>query len=119
MNFPDEFYTKYSRPLAALDSEGLISKKSVLGSQLPRGINLTDASFIMYMCNLWEDSNKMIEIIDIVDRCEIGLWLDGDQLKDSLNLPRYVIRAVFEIYEAKGYGILSRTLNSCKYLSNA
>ena len=119
LNFPDEFYTKYSRPLAALESVGLIYKNNVLASRIPRGINLIDASFIMYMCNLAEDPKKMLEIVDIVDGCEIGLWLDGEQLKNSLNLPKYVIRAVFEIYEAKGYGILSRTLNSCSYLSNA
>ena len=119
LNFPDEFYKKYSRPLAALESVGLISKNNVLASRIPTGINLIDASFIMYMCNLAEDPKKMLEIVDIVDGCEIGLWLDGEQLKDSLNLPKYVIRAVFEIYEAKGYGILSRTHNSCNYLSNA
>ena len=119
LNFPEEFYIKYSRPLAALDSQGLISQNKVLGSEIPRGINLSDASFIMYMCNLAEEPHKMQEIIDIVDRCEVGLWLNGAELKDIVGLPEYVIRAVFEIYEAKGYGILSKTIGSCKYLSNA
>ncbi|MDT3335479.1 hypothetical protein Q4Q49_09200 [Shewanella sp. SP1S1-7] len=119
LDFPEDFYIKYSRPLAALESVGLISKNSVLASRIPLGINLIDASFIMYICNLAEDPKKMCEIIDIVDRCEVGLWLDGNQLKDSVGLPKYVIRAVFEIYEAKGYGILSRAIGSCKYLCNA
>lgn len=119
LDFNDEFYTKYSRPLAALESAGLISKNSVLGSRIPVGINLIDPSFIMYMCNLAEDQHKMQEIVDIVDRCEVGIWLNGDELKESVGLPKYVIRAVFEIYESKGYGIVSKTISSCKYLCNA
>ena len=39
LNFPDEFYKKYSRPLAALESVGLISKNNVLASRIPTGIN--------------------------------------------------------------------------------
>lgn len=118
LGFPDEFYTKYSRPLATLDSAGLISKHCLIGSRIPKKINLSDPSFVMYMCNLAEDPNKMIEIVDILERCEIGVWLNDEQLKNSLNLPKYVIRAVFEIYESKGYGILSRTHSSYEYVSN-
>ena len=95
LNFADEFYIQYSRPLAALESAGLISKNGVLGSRIQRGINLIDPSFIMYMCNLAEDQRKMQEIIDIVNRCEVGIWLNGDELKESIGLPKYVIRAVF------------------------
>lgn len=119
LDFSNEFYTEYSRPLAALESASLISKNGVLGSRIPVGINLIDPSFIMYMCNLAEDQSKMQEIVDIVDRCEVGLWLNGDELKESIGLPRCVIRAVFEIYESKGYGVVSKTIGSCKYLSNA
>ena len=70
------------------------------------------------MCALAEDQNKMKEIVEIVDRCEIGGWLDGEKLKIEIGLPKYVIRAIFEVYEAKGYGILSKEIGSCKYLSN-
>lgn len=119
LDFSEDIYIEFSRPFAALESAGFISKNSVLGSRIPLGINLIDASFIMYMCNLAEDPHKMQEIIDIVDRCEVGLWMDGHELKDSVGLPEYVIRAVFEIYESKGYGILSRTNGSCRYQGNA
>jgi hypothetical protein len=119
LDFSDEFYTQHSRTLAALESAGLISKNGVLGSRIPKGINLIDPSFIMYMCNLAEDPIKMQEIVEIVDHCEVGLWLNGDELKESLSLPKCVIRAVFEIYESKGYGIVSKTVGSCEYLSNA
>lgn len=119
LDFSEEFYSKFSRPLAALESVGLISKNGVIGSRIPLGINLIDPSFILYMCNLAEDPHKMQEITDIVDRCELGLWLDGAQLKDSIGLPVTVIRSVFEVYESKGYGVMSETIGTCQYLSNA
>jgi hypothetical protein len=119
LDFSEEFYRKFSRPLTALESIGLISKNGVIGSRIPCGINLIDPSFILYMCNLAEDPHKMQAITDIVDSCELGLWLDGVQLKDSIKLPVTVIRAVFEVYESKGYGIMSKTIGTCQYLSNA
>jgi hypothetical protein len=119
LNFSEDFYTRYSRPLAALVSAGLISKNSVFGSIIPMGINLIDPSFIMYMCNIAEEAKKMQAIVEIVDRCKVGTWLNGDELKKNIGLPKYVIRAVFEIYESKGYGIVSKTSGSCKYLGQA
>ncbi len=119
LDFDEEFYTKYSRPLAALAKKSFISKNSVIGSRIPRGINLIDPTYIMYMCALAEDQNKMQEIVKIVDSCEVGKWLDGEKIKYEIGLPKYVIRAVFEIYEAKGYGILSKTIGSCQYMGNA
>lgn len=119
LEFPDEFYSRYSRSLASLEAAKLISKNSVLGSKIPRGINLIDPSFIMYMCNLAEDAEKMQSLIEIIDHCEIGVWLHGDALKESVGLPKSVIRAAFEIYESKGYGILSKAVGSCQYMSNA
>lgn len=119
LDFEEDFYIKYSRALAVLETQGFISKMSVVGSRIPLGIKIIDASYIMYMCNLAEDSQKMQEIVEIVDRCEVGLWLNGDELKTSVGLPRYVIRGVFEIYESKGFGILSKAIGSCKYMGNA
>jgi len=119
LDFDEEFYTKYSRPLAALEKKLFISRYMVIGSRIPRDITLIDPTFIMYMCVLAEDHNKMQEIVKIVDSCEVGKWLDGEKLKYEIGLPKYVIRAVFEIYEAKGYGILSKTIGSCQYMGNA
>jgi hypothetical protein len=119
LDFDEAFYTKYSRPLAALAKNSFISKNSVIGSRIPRGITLIDPMYIMYMCALAEDKNKMQEIVKIVDSCEVGKWLDGEKLKIEIGLPKYVIHAVFEIYAAKGYGILSKTVGSCQYMGNA
>jgi hypothetical protein len=117
--FSDEFYSTYSRAIAALDSQGLITKESAAGSKLPLSIQLTDASYIMYMCRLAEDSKKMNKIIAIVDECEVGCWLDGDLLGKELDLPKNVVKSIFSIYESKGYGILSRAIGSCKYMGQA
>lgn len=117
LHFSEDFYAQYSRPLASLETAGLISKNHVLFSKVPTGINLTDPSFIMYMCNLAEDQQKMQEIVDIVEKCEMGSRLDGDALQTRLDLPRVVIRAVFMIYEAKGYGRVSKITGSCNYQS--
>jgi hypothetical protein len=119
LKFDDEFYTKYSRPLAALEKKFYISMKRFLGSRIPREINLIDPSYIMYMCSLSEDPNKMNKIVQIVDTCKVGEWLDGENLKNEIGLPKCVIRAIFEIYEAQGYGILSKTIGICQYMGNA
>lgn len=119
LDFEEDFYTKYRRALAVLEKERFISKNGVYGSRIPLGINIIDASYIMYMCSLEEASTKMQEIIGIVDRCEVGLWLNGHDLKDSIGVPKYVIRAIFEIYESKGFGILSKEIGSCSYMGNA
>lgn len=119
LNFDDVFYVKYSRALAAIESQGLISKNSVLGSRIPLGINLIDPSYILYMCALAEVDEKMEAIVNIVDSCKVGMWLDGEKIKDEINLPKNVIKAVFQIYESKKYGTCSRESGSCKYMGNA
>ena len=117
--FTDEFYSKYSRAIAALNSQGLIVKKDAAGYKFPLAIQLADASYIMYMCRLAEDSHKMDKITSIVDKCEIGSWLDGEQLSKEIGLPASVIRSIFSIYESKGYGYLSKEIGTCSYMGQA
>ncbi|MBE4360648.1 hypothetical protein [Vibrio parahaemolyticus] len=119
LDFGDDFYVKYSRPLAALTKSGYISQNNVLGSRIPLGINLIDPSFILYMCAIAGDSKTMAHLVKTVDECPVGQWLNGKVLKEELAIPLYVIRAVFEVYEAKGYGLLSREIGSCNYMGNA
>jgi len=115
----DQFYVEYSRPLAILEKQGYIVKIKEIGSFYPIGLRVSDPSFIMYMCNLFEDKIKMQKAFEIVDSCKIGQWLNGDELKSEIGLPRSVICAIFEIYVAKGYGILSSIINSCNYMCNS
>jgi hypothetical protein len=119
LSFSDEFYSKYSRPLAALESQGFIKGVHTLCNRYKGGIYLCDPSFIMYLCAIAEKKNKMEELIKIVDSCEVGNWLDGKKIKIELDLPLPVIRAVFDIYESKGYGLCSKTVGVDKYLGKA
>ena len=117
MDFDDEFYNKFSRALAALESQGYIKGGHAIGKNYAAGIRLVDPSYIMYLCAIEEDEKKMESLVKIVDDCEIGQWLDGNRMEIDLPLP--VIKAVFDIYESKGFGICSRELGSCKYMGKA
>lgn len=118
LDFNDDFYLKFSRPLAIMSKSGYIEQNNVLGSKIPDGIELIDPSFILYMTALAGDSEAMEKLVKIVDECPLGQWLNGKKLKEDFNIPITVIRAVFEVYEAKGYGLLSRETNSCMYRGN-
>ncbi|MDO8946183.1 MAG: hypothetical protein Q7U88_03375 [Desulfocapsaceae bacterium] len=117
LDFEEEFYTKFSRPLAVLESQGCIKGGHALGKNYVAGIRLVDPSYIMYLCAIDEDSEKMESLLKVVDGCEVGRWLDGNEIK--ISLPLLVIQAVFDIYESKGYGICSKEIGSCKYMGKA
>jgi hypothetical protein len=91
----------------------------VLGRQLPIGILVVDFSYIMYLCALVEDSDKMEQLVTKVDKCKVGEWIDGNQLFQELQLPLPVVRASFGIYEAKGFGLCSREIGRVSYCGNA
>ena len=119
LDFDAEFYRKYSRALAVLESQGCIKQDRAIGKKYALGVRLVDPSYIMYMCALEEDSNKMESIIKIVDKCSVGKWLNGKNIQTSIDVPLPVIKAVFEIYESKGYGLCSQEIGSCKYMGKA
>lgn len=117
--FPEEFYITYSRAIAALDSQGYLTKENAAGCKFPLSLQLTDSSYIMYMCNLAEQSSKMDEITSIVDKCQIGSWLDGKKLAQEIGLPTTVVRSIFSIYESKGYGYQSTEIGAYMYIGQA
>ena len=117
--FSDEFYSKYSRPLAVLESHGFIKGCHAIEKRYASGIRLCDPSFIMYLCAIAEDKDKMEELLKIVDSCEVGKWLGGNDIRADIELPLPVIKAVFDIYESKGYGLCSKTIGAVRYLGKA
>lgn len=119
LDFDDAFYKKYSRALAVLESQGYVKGGHALGKNYAAGIRLIDPSYIMYLCVLEEDSEKMESLIKIVEKCKVGEWLNGDDIQSSLSLPTPTIKAVFDIYESKGYGLCSKEIGSCKYVGKA
>jgi tRNA A37 N6-isopentenylltransferase MiaA len=119
LQFSKEFYDEFSRPLAALESQGLIQGLHTFGDSFFAGLRITDPTFIMYMCSLFEDSSRMQGLVEDVDSCEKGTWLDGKDLQEKHALPIPVIAAVFRIYESKGYGLTSGEIGVTKYCGKA
>ncbi|MCD4754699.1 MAG: hypothetical protein K8R75_02700 [Deltaproteobacteria bacterium] len=117
LDFDEEFYKKFGRALAVLESQGYIKGGHALGKNYAAGIRLVDPSYIMYLCAIEEDSEKMESLMKVVDGCKVGQWLDGNRIQIDLPLP--VIKAVFDIYESKGYGLCSQEVGSCKYIGKA
>lgn len=117
LEFSDEFYQKYSKPLATLEAKKYIKGNHTIGNRYQSGIQISEPTFIMYLCRIAEDEKKMNSLIGLVENCEFGKWLDGEKI--DLDLPLPVINAVFEIYESKGYGICSNEVGICRYMCKA
>lgn len=116
-SFDDEIYERYSRALAVLESQGYIEGTHCVGKRFGGGVFLCDASFIMYMCALVEDKSKMEQLFNLVNSCAFGLWLDGKEIKTKIDLPLPVIKAIFEIFESKGFGLCSKENGTAMYLA--
>ena len=119
IKFEDSFYKTFRRPLAALESQKFIKGGHAIGKQFAVGLRVVDPSYIMYMCALAEESKKMEALINKVDSCEGGKWINGVEIHNSLGIPLPVVQAVFEIYETKGYGLCSKTIGESKYMGKA
>lgn len=119
LSFSDEFYTQYIRALAALESQGFIEGLHTIGKKYAAGIHLNDPSYIMYLCAVAENKERMEKLIKIVDACEVGKWLDGTKIKSEVDLPLPVIKAVFDIYESKGFGFCSKEIGTTLYMGKA
>ena len=119
LEFDDAFYGAFARALAALEAERFLEPHHTIGKEYAGGLSVSDPTFVMYMCALAEDRQKMEALISIVDGCAVGQWLDGREIRKTLDLPIPVIKAVFEIFERKGYGVCSPEIGACTYLGNA
>lgn len=117
LEFNDEFYQKYSKPLATLEAKNYIKGKDTIGYRYKSGIHVSDPIFIMYLCSIAEDEKKMNSLIELMENLEYGESIDGKKIE--LDLPLPVIRAAFKIYESKGYGFLSKTNGIYQYRSMA
>lgn len=113
--FNEEFHNTYRRALAVLKARGYIECEN----NFALGIRLIDPSFIMYMCALEEDGEKMQALLQVIESCKIGEWLDGNVIKNTIDLPLPVIQAVFDIYEGRGYGQCSKTIGVTQYQGKA
>ena len=119
LEFDENFYQNFSHALAVLESEGHINLNHSIGKKYASSISLIDPSFIMYMCAIAEDHERMETLVDQIDNCQTGEWLDGEEIQTNIDLPLTVIKAVFELFESKGYGVCSQTRGKCMYLGKS
>lgn len=115
LKFGDELYQKYSRPIAILEANGLIDCDSAIGRDSPVAIWVLNPTYVMYLCQLYEDPAKMELLIKQLEECPKGRWLGGKKLAEEIGVPIPVVSACFDIYEAKGYGMCSNEFGTVKY----
>lgn len=114
-----ECYADFSRPLAMLEARGYLKGNHSIGHPYYAGISICDPSFVMYLCALFEDQERMKQLISIVDSCIPGQWLNGISIASEFFLPQPVVKSVFNIFESKGLGLLSQEVGTINYLGKA
>ena len=83
------------------------------------GLWVIDPTYIAFMTYHFEDQKTMDTLYNTFNECSLGQWLVGDDIRKDIDLPTPVIKAVFEIFESKGYEMVSQTLGSCEYVGQA
>ncbi|WP_338592258.1 hypothetical protein VXM60_05800 [Shewanella khirikhana] len=111
----EDAFVRFSRPLTLFESEGYLKRQMKMGSSYAHGLESIDPIFVLYLARLFESQAHMSELFSRVDECNIGVWIDGIQLAEALDLPEAVVRSVFALYVKKGYGIMSAEIGTCNY----
>lgn len=119
LRFDAAFYTKYSRPLAILEAQGCIIGIHAIGAKYVNGLWLKDPRYVVYLCALYEDQKKMDGLVQLIENCAPGQWLRGEDVETDLQLPRPVIQALFQLYEARGLGSCSKEAGAVCYVCRA
>ncbi|MCG2584141.1 hypothetical protein [Massilia sp. TS11] len=117
--FDEEFYSKYGKPLAILESQGYIVGSHAIGAKYVNGISVQDPKYVVYLCALYEDQAKMDALLQMLEDCKQGQWLRGETICAELQLARPVVKAIFLLYEARGLGFCSREVGAVAYVGNA
>ncbi len=110
---------KYSRVIAILEGSGSLRGQHVLGRQHPLACWLNDPTYVLYMAALFEDPDAMAGLTDRVNSGSAGTWLRGADLAKEYRVPLPVVRAMFQLYERRGLGLLSREIGATNYLCKA
>ena len=71
LSLDEGFYDRFSKALAVLESEGYIKGRHTIENRFGRGFYVSDATYLMYMCALDEDRNKMSHLVEVVESCSI------------------------------------------------
>jgi hypothetical protein len=114
-----EFYERYARVLAILESQGLIQATHGLSQRYAGGFWISNPQYILYMAALFEDPDKMDFLVKYVDQAQRRTWLKGADIAQELGLPVPVVKAVFDVYESKGLGVCSKEVGTANYYALA
>jgi hypothetical protein len=115
LNLEDDFYSNYSRPLAIFEAKGYVKRIMGVGCQHVTVVELTDPSFIVYLGRKFADQISIAELYDLVENCQVGEHIDGIQLGNALNVPFLIVRALFQVCQNNGIGLLSNETGTCSY----
>lgn len=119
LKFDGAFYTQYSRPLAILEAQGFIVGTHAIGARYVDGLWLQDPRYVVYLCALYEDQSKMDRLVDLLESCKPGQWLHAKDIEGDVQLARPVIKALFQLYEARGLGQCSSEIGAVSYVGRA
>lgn len=108
-------HDQYARSLAMLEANGLLDGTRAIGTHYAIDYWFNSPAYVLYMAALYEDADLMERLVQRVDRLERGTCLNGLQLAEELNIPVRVVKAVLELYTARGLGFMSRELGTVTY----
>lgn len=116
LKFDEAFYARYGRPLAILESQGFINGNHAVGGRYVDGFWLGDPKYVVYLSALYEDQSKMDRLVELLENCKPGQWLHARDFEADIQLPRPVIKALFQLYEARGLGQCSNEIGAVSYV---
>lgn len=103
----DTFYVQYARVLGLLEARGHVTATHTLGRRFGGGLTVSNPGFMLYIAALYEEPEHLARFTDLIDKAEVNTWLNGGEISQELDLPLPVVRAMFEILQQQGRGILS------------
>lgn len=113
----EDEYTRFAKPLALLESRGIIEGRHALGDRYSRGFWIRDPTYLLVLISQFGDPDAMGQIHDELEALGRGGSLDGMELASQCAVPLPFINALFQIYEGKGFGLLARTRGTSRYIS--
>jgi hypothetical protein len=119
LRFDPGFYSQHGKSLAILEAQGFIVGSHAIGARYVDGLWLQDPRYIVYLCSLYEDQGRMDRLVELLEACPPGQWLRGEEIANALQLPRPVVKALFDLYEQRGLGVCSKEIGAILYLSRA
>ncbi len=110
-----EEYERFRRPLAMLEQNGHIRGSHSLQQRFIAGFWLVEPTFVLYMCALFEDPDIMERLVAYFEATKPNSWMHGKDIAGEFAVPLPVVKALFQLYEARGLGMLSKELGAVNF----